>query len=36
LIDYCINSPQDKFRSATSVQNINDLIDQNIAFNREL
>lgn len=36
LIDYCINSPQDKFRSAASVQNINELIDKNIAFNAKL
>jgi len=32
LVDYCINSPQDKFRSASSVKNINELIDKNIAF----
>jgi len=32
LVDYCINTPQDKFRSAASVQNINELIDKNIAF----
>ncbi len=32
LIDYCMNSPQDNFRSAASVQNINELIDKNLAF----
>ena len=36
LVDYCMNTPQDKFRSAASVQNINELIDQNIAFNPDL
>ena len=36
LVDYCINTPQDKFRSAASVQNINELIDKNIAFSSEL
>jgi len=36
LVDYCINTPQDKFRSSASVQNINELIDQNIAFNPDL
>ncbi len=29
LVDYCINSPQDKLRSAASVQTINELIDRN-------
>ncbi len=29
LVDYCINSPQDKLRSAASVQTINELIDKN-------
>ena len=29
LVDYCLNSPQDKLRSAASVQTINELIDQN-------
>jgi len=36
LVDYCKHSPQDQFRSAASVQNINDLIDQNLAFMSEL
>jgi 4-O-beta-D-mannosyl-D-glucose phosphorylase len=36
LIDYCMNSPQDKFRSAASVQTINELIDRNTAFRPEL
>ena len=29
LVDYCLNSPQDKLRSTASVQTINELIDQN-------
>ncbi|MFT3740945.1 MAG: glycosidase [Breznakibacter sp.] len=29
LVDYCINTPQDRFRSAASVENINALIDKN-------
>ena len=33
LVDYCMNTPPDKFRSAASVQNINELIDKNISFN---
>lgn len=32
LIDYCINSPQDKLRTAASVQTINELIDKNEKF----
>lgn len=32
LVDYCINSPQDKLRSAASVQTINELIDNNKPF----
>jgi len=36
LVDYCKHSPQDQFRSAASVQKINDLIDQNLAFMSEL
>jgi len=32
LVDYCINSPQDKLRSAASVQTINELIDKNEPF----
>ena len=36
LIDYCIHSPQDKFRSAASVQNINDLIENNMVYSPEL
>ena len=30
LIDYCMNTPEDGYRSAASVQNINHLIDKNI------
>ena len=29
LVDYCLNTPEDKFTSAGSVQNIIDLIDRN-------
>jgi len=29
LVDYCMNAPQDKLRSAASVQTINELIDKN-------
>ncbi len=29
LVDYCINTPQDEFRSAASVMRINELIDKN-------
>ncbi len=29
LVDYCINTPEDEFRSAASVQRINELIDKN-------
>ena len=29
LVDYCLNTPEDKGRSATSVQAINELIDKN-------
>jgi len=29
LVDYCINTPEDGFRSAASVQQINRLIDRN-------
>jgi len=32
LVDYCMNTPEDGFRSATSVQAINALIDKNQAF----
>lgn len=32
LVDYCINTPQDKLRSAASVQTINNLIDTNEKF----
>ncbi len=32
LLDYCINTPQDKLRSAASVQTINELIDKNKSF----
>ena len=32
LVDYCVNSPQDKLRTAASVQTINELIDINEKF----
>jgi len=32
LVDYCMNTPEDKFRSAASVQTINELIDSNTPF----
>lgn len=32
LVDYCINTPQDKFYSARSVETINSLIDKNKTF----
>lgn len=32
LVDYCMNSPQDKLRSAASVKTINALIDKNEKF----
>lgn len=34
LVDYCMNSPQDQFFSAGSVQNINALIDRNKSFSQ--
>lgn len=33
LVDYCMNSPQDKLHSHLSVQTINELIDSNKDFN---
>ena len=32
LVDYCIHTPEDGLRSATSVQAINDLVDRNKHF----
>ncbi|WP_300601294.1 glycosidase [Niabella sp.] len=32
LLDYCLNTPRDGFRSAESVRQINELIDKNNAF----
>ncbi|MEN8156745.1 MAG: glycosidase [Bacteroidota bacterium] len=32
LVDYCINTPEDRLRSAASVEAINRLVDQNRAF----
>ncbi|MCD8194505.1 MAG: glycosidase [Tannerellaceae bacterium] len=32
LVDYCMNTPEDKLRSTYSVQQINDLIDKNKNF----
>jgi 4-O-beta-D-mannosyl-D-glucose phosphorylase len=36
LVDYCINSPQDKFRTSESVQTINSLIESNYPFMKYL
>ncbi|MBN2597127.1 glycosidase [Labilibaculum sp.] len=36
LVDYCINSPQDKFHSHQSVNTINELIDENLNFTNVL
>lgn len=35
LVDYCINSPQDKLQSHLSVQTVNELIDSNSNFKIE-
>ncbi|MFD2999579.1 glycosidase [Pontibacter toksunensis] len=35
LLDYAINTPEDQFRSAASVNRINLLIDQNLAYLQE-
>lgn len=32
LLDYCLNTPEDGFRSAASVQTINSLIDKNVGL----
>jgi len=32
LLDYCLHTPRDGFRSAESVRQINELIDKNNAF----
>jgi len=32
LVDYCMNTPEDKLRSAASVQEINALVEKNKAF----
>lgn len=32
LVDYCLNTPEDKLRSAASVQTIIDLVDKNAAY----
>ncbi len=29
LVDYCLNTPEDRLRSAASVQAINELVDRN-------
>ncbi|MEN8227088.1 MAG: glycosidase [Bacteroidota bacterium] len=34
LVDYCINTPEDHLRSATSVQAINELIDKNKSYKK--
>ena len=31
LLDYCINTPEDGFRSATSVENLNRIIEKNLS-----
>jgi 4-O-beta-D-mannosyl-D-glucose phosphorylase len=33
LVDYCINSPEDKLYSHLSVETINELIDSNSSYN---
>jgi len=35
LVDYCMNTPEDRLRSAASVQAINMLIDKNIDFAKQ-
>ncbi|RDV14990.1 glycosidase [Pontibacter diazotrophicus] len=35
LLDYAINTPEDQFRSAASVNQINELIDKNLAYLKE-
>ncbi len=35
LVDYCINSPEDEFRSAASVRRVNKLIDKNDAWQKK-
>lgn len=32
LIDYCINTPEDGFRSATSVENLTHIIEKNLSY----
>jgi 4-O-beta-D-mannosyl-D-glucose phosphorylase len=32
LIDYCINTPEDGFRSATSTENLNSIIEKNLSY----
>lgn len=32
LIDYCINTPEDGFRSATSVENLTQMIEKNLSY----
>ena len=34
LVDYCMNTPEDRLRSAASVQQINKLIDQNKKYSK--
>jgi 4-O-beta-D-mannosyl-D-glucose phosphorylase len=35
LVDYCVNTPEDGFRSATSVQQRNQLIEKNLKWMRD-
>ncbi|WP_126246707.1 glycoside hydrolase family 130 protein [Chitinophaga rhizosphaerae] len=35
LLDYCLHTPEDGLRSASSVQRINELIDRNLAFEQQ-
>ncbi|MFD2521441.1 glycoside hydrolase family 130 protein [Emticicia soli] len=32
LLDYCMNTPDDGFRSATSVENLNSIIEKNLSY----
>jgi len=34
LLDYCINTPDDGFRSATSVKNLNSIIEKNLSHTK--
>lgn len=36
LLDYCMNTPEDGLRSAASVQTVNELIDSNLALEKDM